>query len=74
VFDQKMPGFAMADAVLTGVETRSSAPVRILRDKSGQSNIKGIYPCGEGSGYAGGIISAAVDGIRTAEQILGMEE
>jgi uncharacterized FAD-dependent dehydrogenase len=69
-FDEKLPGFAMRDAVLTGVETRSSAPVRILRGDDYQStNTKGLYPAGEGAGYAGGIISAAVDGIKVAEAI-----
>ncbi|MDK2821036.1 MAG: uncharacterized protein PWP31_1001 [Clostridia bacterium] len=68
-FDQKLNGFALPDAVLTGVETRSSSPVKILRNDSYESNIKGLYPMGEGAGYAGGIISAAVDGIRVAEQI-----
>lgn len=68
--DRKLYGFAGVDAVLTGVETRSSSPVRILRDVSMQSNIRGIYPCGEGAGYAGGIMSAAVDGIRCAQSIL----
>jgi len=51
------------------VETRSSSPVRIVRDGSLQSNIRGLYPCGEGAGYAGGIVSAAVDGIRVAEAV-----
>ncbi len=68
-FDKKLHGFADKDAVMTGVETRSSSPIRIQRDEGYQSNIKGIYPVGEGAGYAGGIISAAVDGIRVAEQI-----
>lgn len=69
-FDEKLPGFAMRDAVLTGVETRSSAPVRILRGDDYQStNTKGLYPAGEGAGYAGGIISAAVDGIKVAEAV-----
>ena len=68
-FDKKMKGFAFGDALLTGVETRSSAPVRILRDESGQSSIKGVYPAGEGAGYAGGIMSSAVDGIKCAEKI-----
>lgn len=68
-FDKKLDGFAHKDALLTGVETRSSSPIRIQRDEFYQSNIKGIYPVGEGAGYAGGIISAAVDGIRVAEQI-----
>ena len=69
-FDRKLHGFAMPDAVLTGVEARSSSPVRILRDASLQSALAGMYPCGEGAGYAGGILSAAVDGIRVAEAIL----
>ena len=70
-FDQKMPGFRLPDAVLTAPESRSSSPVRILRDELRQSNLKGIYPCGEGAGYAGGIMSAAIDGIRVAETIMG---
>ncbi len=68
-FDRKLKGFALPEAVLTGVETRSSSPVRIYRDEQGQSNIAGIYPAGEGPGYAGGIISSAVDGMRAAEFI-----
>ena len=68
-FDKKMKGFALGDALLTGVETRSSAPVRILRDENGEANIKGVYPAGEGAGYAGGIMSSAVDGIKCAEKI-----
>lgn len=68
-FDRKMKGFLADDAVLTGVETRSSAPVRILRSDDGQSNILGVYPVGEGAGYAGGIMSSAADGIRCAENI-----
>ena len=67
--NRKLNGFAAADSVLTGVETRTSSPVRILRGENYQSNIKGIYPCGEGAGYAGGIMSAAVDGVRIAQQI-----
>ena len=71
IFDRKLRGFAHPDAVLTGVETRSSSPVRILRDGSFQSPaLRGLYPCGEGAGYAGGITSAAVDGIKTAEAVL----
>lgn len=67
-----MPGFAYPDALLTGAETRSSSPVRITRRDSLEAiGIKGLYPCGEGAGYAGGIISAAVDGVLCAEQILG---
>lgn len=69
-FDTKIKGFANPDSVLTGVETRSSSPVRILRDENLMSNIKGIYPCGEGAGYAGGIMTAAVDGIKVAIAIL----
>ena len=69
VLDKRLKGFAHPDAIMTGVETRSSSPVRIQRDDKYESNIKGIYPIGEGAGYAGGIISAAVDGIRIAEQI-----
>lgn len=65
--DTKLKGFAHPEAVLTGVETRSSAPLRIPRDDSLQASIRGIFPCGEGAGYAGGIISAAVDGIRCVE-------
>ena len=67
--NRKLNGFAQADSVLTGVETRTSSPVRILRGENYQSNIKGVYPCGEGAGYAGGIMSAAVDGVRIAQQI-----
>jgi len=69
LLDRKLKGFADPDAVLTGVETRSSSPVRIERDADCQSNIRGLYPCGEGAGYAGGIMSAAVDGIRCAEAV-----
>jgi uncharacterized FAD-dependent dehydrogenase len=69
-FDKKIKGFAMNDAVLTGVETRTSSPIRIKRDEHYQSlNIKGLYPAGEGAGYAGGILSAAVDGIKVAEAL-----
>lgn len=68
-FGGKIPGFDREDALLSGVESRTSSPVRILRDKNGMANIEGIYPCGEGAGYAGGITSAAMDGIRTAEWI-----
>ncbi len=71
LIDRKMRGFAAPDAVLTGVETRSSSPVRILRDENRESNVAGIYPVGEGAGYAGGITSAAIDGLRTAMQIVG---
>ena len=70
LMDNKLHGFADSGAVITGPETRSSSPVRIIRDKKTmQSNIKGLYPCGEGAGYAGGIMSAAVDGIKIAEMV-----
>ncbi len=72
LFDRKLRGFALPDAVLTGVESRSSSPVRISRDESGQSNLRGLFPCGEGAGYAGGILSAGVDGIRQAENALNI--
>ena len=68
--DGKLKGFASQDAVMTAPETRSSSPVRILRDETRQSAVRGLYPCGEGAGYAGGIMSAALDGIQTAEAIL----
>ena len=68
--DRNLAGFADPDAVLTAPETRSSSPVRILRDESKQSCLKGLYPCGEGAGYAGGIMSAAIDGIQCAEAII----
>ena len=67
-----LAGFSHPDGVLTAPETRSSSPVRILRDETRQSRLKGLYPCGEGAGYAGGIMSAAVDGILTAEAVLGI--
>ncbi|MCQ2978671.1 MAG: FAD-dependent oxidoreductase [Clostridia bacterium] len=72
-FGKRLKGFDDNDGVLTGVETRSSSPVRILRDDNFESNIKGIYPCGEGCGYAGGIMSAAVDGIKVAIAIIEKE-
>ncbi|MDP1679342.1 MAG: hypothetical protein Q8L02_04355, partial [Candidatus Nitrotoga sp.] len=69
-FDKQLKGFAMFDAVLTGVETRTSSPVRIKRREDFQSlNTSGLYPAGEGAGYAGGILSAAVDGIQVAEAV-----
>ena len=70
IFGRQLYGFDRPDAVLTGVESRSSSPVRLIRDSRGQSAVGGIYPCGEGAGYAGGITSAAVDGIRCAEWLL----
>ena len=70
-FGRKIHGFNAPDAVLTGIETRTSSPIRILRDADHQSiSVKGIYPCGEGAGYAGGIMSAAVDGVKTAISIM----
>ena len=70
-FNRKMPGFITADAHLIGVETRTSSPVRICRKGDGQSEtVCGLYPCGEGSGYAGGIISSALDGIKAAENLI----
>lgn len=68
-FAKKLRGFDREDAVLTGVETRSSSPLRILRDDNLEAGISGIYPAGEGAGYAGGIVSAAVDGMRAAEAL-----
>ncbi len=71
LLDRKLHGFADPDAVVTGAETRSSSPVRILRNESMEAvTVKGVYPCGEGAGYAGGIVSAAVDGIKCAEAII----
>ena len=69
LMDRKLHGFAAPEALMVGVETRSSSPVRILRDETLQSNLRGLFPCGEGAGYAGGIVSAAVDGIRAAEAV-----
>ncbi len=70
-FDRRLKGFGMKDAILTGVETRTSSPVRILRNEALESvGVAGLYPAGEGAGYAGGIVSAAVDGIKIAQQII----
>ena len=69
---RRLKGFDCDDAIMTAVETRSSSPVRILRDENHTANIEGVYPAGEGPGYAGGIMSAAVDGIKTAEKIMGV--
>ncbi len=69
-FERKMPGFITGEALLIGVETRTSAPVRILRGEDGQgTGTRGLFPCGEGAGYAGGIVSSALDGIRAAERL-----
>lgn len=70
-FDKKIPGFGDGEAVLSGVETRTSSPVRILRRENLESEIRGVYPCGEGAGYAGGIMSAAMDGLKVFEAIAG---
>jgi len=69
-FAKRIPGFDRPDTVLEGVESRTSSPIRILRDENLESNIAGIYPCGEGAGYAGGIVSAAADGLRVFEAII----
>lgn len=69
-FDRLMPGYAAPEAILTGLETRTSSPVRLLRGESGESaDVPGVWPCGEGAGYAGGIMSAAVDGLRAAMRV-----
>ncbi len=69
-FGTRISGFDREDAILSAIESRTSAPVRINRDESFQSNIRGMYPCGEGAGYAGGITSAAMDGLKVAEAII----
>ncbi len=70
VFGRQIDGYAMEDAVMTGVETRTSSPIRMTRGQDFQSlNVKGLFPAGEGAGYAGGILSAAVDGIKIAEAV-----
>ncbi len=74
ILDRKLPGYAAGDAVMTAVESRSSCPLRILRDEGGQSSVRGLWPCGEGAGYAGGIMSAAADGIRIAEAVLAAQD
>ena len=66
---RRLRGYDDPDALLTGVETRSSSPVRLVRDEHYEANIRGVYPCGEGAGYAGGILSAAADGMHCAEQL-----
>ena len=68
-FDKKIKGFGTS-GVLTGIESRTSSPIKILRDETMQSNLKNLYPVGEGAGYAGGIVSSAVDGIRVAQKIV----
>ena len=69
-FAHIIPGFDRKDAILSGIESRTSSPVRIIRNEDFESEIKGLYPCGEGAGYAGGITSAAMDGVRVAEAII----
>ena len=71
MLDGNLKGFADPDAVLTAPETRSSSPVRILRDETRQASVRGLYPSGEGAGYAGGIMSAAIDGMMSAEALIG---
>ena len=74
-FDKVIKGFAGDQAMLSGIESRTSSPVRICRDDTLQCpTVRGLYPCGEGAGYAGGITSAAMDGMRVAEQIAGQFE
>ena len=70
VFARALPEFDRADAILSGVESRTSSPVRIPRNETFEAAVGGIYPCGEGAGYAGGILSAAMDGLKVAEAIL----
>ena len=67
-FGRKIKGFDSSGAIMTAIESRTSSPIRIKRFDDRQSNIKGIYPLGDGAGYAGGIISAAIDGVRSAEE------
>jgi len=69
-FANKIEDFDYPDAILTGIESRTSSPIKIPRDELGNANIKGIYPCGEGAGYAGGIMTSAIDGMKIAETII----
>ena len=69
-FGRKIKGFDRPDAILAGVESRTSSPVRIPRGETLESSVKGLYPCGEGAGYAGGITSAAMDGLKMAEELI----
>ena len=69
-FDGKIKGFSSGDSIIAGIESRTSSPVRIIRDENYLSNIEGIYPCGEGAGYAGGITTSAIDGLKVAEAII----
>ena len=69
-FAKKIKDFDHPDAILSGIESRTSSPIKIPRDEEFHSNIQGVYPCGEGAGYAGGIMTSAIDGIKVAEAIL----
>ena len=69
-FGKRIRGFDRPDALLAGIESRTSSPLKILRDENLESSVKGLYPCGEGAGYAGGITSAAMDGLKVAEEII----
>ena len=69
-FGKKIKGFNREDSILFGIESRTSSPVRMIRNDDFEANIGGVYPCGEGAGYAGGITSAAIDGIKVAEAII----
>ena len=69
-FGRRIRGFDRQDAILSGIESRTSSPLRIIRNELLESNIRGLYPCGEGAGYAGGITSAAMDGLKVAEGII----
>ena len=69
-FNKKIKGFINEDAYVSAIESRTSSPIRINRDEALEANISGIYPCGEGAGYAGGIMSAAMDGLKVAERII----
>ena len=71
-FGRQLTGFSDADVLLYGVESRTSSPVRIIRGRDLQGSVRGLFPCGEGAGYAGGITSAAIDGLRTAEAVAAM--
>ena len=69
-FATKIKGYDRKDAILLGIESRTSSPIRIVRDEFGMSNIKGLYPAGEGAGYAGGITTSAMDGLKAAEHLI----
>ena len=70
-FEKKIKGFSEGDGVMTAIESRTSSPIRMMRNSNFESvSLEGLYPCGEGAGFAGGIISAAVDGLKTAESVI----